>query len=199
MTDAYDETGAIASLDLTQRFGRTSYLTRGVSFTDSRVTDKELGPLDLKALRLIGAFYFDRTDDPLDPKHGYKADARIVPTFLTGGEDRIYVRMLAQASAYFPLTPSAGDVIAVRGRVGSIVGASAITINAPPPPGVSFKPGVPAQDRFFAGGGGSVRGYEYQGVGPFYPDGTPRGGLSLVESSIELRHRFGTSPFGAVL
>ena len=197
-TDAYDETGGVVSVDLTQRYGKTSYFTRGVSFTDSRVKDKELGGLDLQALRLIGAFDLDRTDDTLDPRHGFKADARAVPTFITGGEGRIYVRLLAQASTYVSLT--AGDVIAVRGRVGSIVGAQAITLDTPPPAGSPpVRPGVPAQDRFFAGGGGSVRGYDFQGVGPFYPDGTPRGGLSLVETSVELRHRFGTSPIGAVL
>ena len=186
VTDAYTEAGEIVSLDLTQRYGRTSFLTRGVSVTNSRVDDKELGALNLTALRLTGAFYFDRTDNALDPHHGFKADARIVPTFTTGGEQLVYARMLAQASAYLPLDRiSAGDVLAGRVRVGSLVGASI--------------PAVPAQDRFFAGGGGSVRGYEYQGVGPFYADGTPRGGLSLVEASLELRHRFGASPIGAVL
>ncbi len=199
VTDAYDETGAVVGVDLTQRFGTTSFLTRGVSLTDSRVKDKELGGLNLVALRLIGAFSFDRTDNALDPHRGYKADLRVVPTFLTGDEDRIYARMVAQASGYLGLGAAANDVIAVRGRVGSIVGAGSVTVNAPPPSGVRVDPGVPAQDRFFAGGGGSVRGYEYQGVGPFYPDGTPRGGLSLVETSIEWRHRFGTSPIGAVV
>lgn len=199
-TDAYDETGGVVGVDLTQRYGKTSYFTRGVSFTDSRVKDKELGGLDLQALRLITAFDLDRTDDTLDPRRGFKADARAVPTFITGGESRVYVRLLVQASTYLSLTRSGGDVIAVRGRIGSIVGAQAITLNAPPPAGAPpVRPGVPAQDRFFAGGGGSVRGYDFQGVGPFYPDGTPRGGLSLVETSIELRHRFGSSPIGAVV
>ena len=52
-----------------------------------------------------------------------------------------------------------------------------------PPP--TFQ--VPAAYRFFAGGGGSVRGYEYQGVGPRYDDNVPQGGLSLIEASLELR------------
>ena len=108
VTNAYDETGGVVGVDLTQRYGKTSYVTRGVSFTDSRVADKELGGVNLQALRLIGAFYFDRTDDALDPRHGYKADARAVPTFITGDENRIYVRLLAQASAYLPLTRSGG-------------------------------------------------------------------------------------------
>ena len=47
---------------------------------------------------------------------------------------------------------------------------------------------IPAPQRYYAGGGGSVRGFGYQEVGPRLADNTPEGGLSLVESSLELRH-----------
>lgn len=197
VTDAYTETGELLALDLTKRYGKTSFLTRGVSVTDSRVEDHELGGLDLIAVRLIGAFSYDGTDNALDPSRGFKADARAVPTYVDGhvdalavpaygasGVDRLYARLVAQASGYLSLDTAAGTVAAGRVRVGSLVGGSI--------------PQVPAQDRFFAGGGGSVRGYEYQGVGPRYTDNTPRGGLSLAEASVELRHSFGASPFAAV-
>ena len=46
---------------------------------------------------------------------------------------------------------------------------------------------VPSDRLFYSGGGGSVRGFEYQGVGPRLPDNTPRGGLSLFETSVEIR------------
>ena len=65
-------------------------------------------------------------------------------------------------------------VLAGRAKAGSILGGT-----------VS---GVPASRRFYAGGGGSVRGYVYQGIGPHLQDNTPRGGLSLVEVSGEVRH-----------
>jgi translocation and assembly module TamA len=57
---------------------------------------------------------------------------------------------------------------------------------------------IPASQRFYAGGGGSVRGFSYQGVGPKLSDNdTPEGGLALVEVSAELRQRlFG--PWGVV-
>lgn len=45
---------------------------------------------------------------------------------------------------------------------------------------------VPADERFYAGGGGSIRGYEYQQVGPKL-DGVPVGGDKLLECSAELR------------
>ena len=45
---------------------------------------------------------------------------------------------------------------------------------------------VPADERFYAGGGGSIRGYEYQSVGPQVA-GVPTGGDKLLEFSTELR------------
>jgi translocation and assembly module TamA len=50
--------------------------------------------------------------------------------------------------------------------------------------------------RFYAGGGGSVRGYAYQKLGPLDPEGDPVGGRSLNEGSAEVRYRFGN--FGVV-
>ena len=134
-------------------------------------------------LRAVGAFLFDRSDNTLSPSRGFKIDARAVPTLAQGDADLVYLRLIAQASAYLPLNASGSTVIAGRLRLGSIVGGSI--------------PAVPSQDRFFAGGGGSVRGYEFQGVGPHYPDGTPKGGLSLVEASVELRQKI-RGPIGAV-
>ena len=46
---------------------------------------------------------------------------------------------------------------------------------------------IPANRRFYAGGGGSVRGYEYQCLRPLGPFGEPIGGRSLLEGSIEAR------------
>jgi translocation and assembly module TamA len=58
---------------------------------------------------------------------------------------------------------------------------------------------VPADRRFYAGGGGSVRGYAYQGIGPVDAAGIPTGGLSFAEASVELRvkisDKFGVVPF----
>ncbi|HOQ89458.1 MAG TPA: BamA/TamA family outer membrane protein, partial [Candidatus Hydrogenedentes bacterium] len=56
---------------------------------------------------------------------------------------------------------------------------------------------VPADLRFYAGGGGSVRGYEYQTAGPLDRDEDPLGGRSLLETSVELRRRL-TDKIGLV-
>lgn len=184
VTNAYTETGERITGDITQRWGKTSFLTAGGSITQSRVNDKELGTTNILTLKLLGAFALDRSDNPLDPRTGFRIDARAEPTQIEGDEQLAYFKLQAQASYYLPLDRALNTVVAVRGRLGSIVGGRI--------------PSVPASDRFYAGGGGSVRGYEYQTVGPHYPDNTPMGGLSLVEGSVELRHRF-TPTVGGVL
>lgn len=183
-TDAYDQTGQAIRADLTHRYGRTTYFTRGLSLVRSRVDDKHVaGTLDLLALKGLVAVALDKSDDPLNPTRGWRAEARVEPTFVTGDDGLIYARSQAQVSAYLPVGEARRTVLAGRLKLGSIVGGSYSS--------------VPAFDRFYAGGGGSVRGYGYQSVGPKYADGDPQGGLSLFEASVEVRHNF-TQTIGAV-
>jgi translocation and assembly module TamA len=184
VTNAYVETGARLSGDITQRYGKTSFLTGGASVAESEVNDKETGVIDIVTLRLLFAFALDRSDNPLNPHSGYKVDARVEPTQIEGDEQLPYVKLQAQATYYVPLDLFGKTVLAFRGHLGSIIGGRI--------------PAVPAPDRFYAGGGGSVRGYVYQSVGPHYGDNNPVGGVSLVEGSAEVRHDF-TRTFGGVL
>ena len=185
LAPAYTEQGAVISADLTRRFQTTSYITEGASITSSQVIDKETGKIRIVTFRLIGALALDHSDNPLDPRRGWKVEAHVTPTVIQGDESLAYIKAQAQLSGYLPLDKSLDNVLAARLHLGSIAGGNI--------------PSVPAADRFFAGGGGSVRGYSYQTIGPAYPDNTPVGGLSLTEGSVELRHRFGGSPYGAVL
>ncbi len=118
----------------------------------------------------------DTTDDLLDPKRGFRAALRASPEgSFSQGAQSFYARFQADASAYLPLGKSA--VLAGRVRLGSIVGAG-LTEVAP-------------SRRFYAGGGGSVRGFGYQEIGPRDSLGTPGGGRSLSEFSIEARVKTG--------
>jgi translocation and assembly module TamA len=56
---------------------------------------------------------------------------------------------------------------------------------------------IPADERFYAGGGGSIRGYPFQSVGPLVGT-TPVGGKAVFETSIEARFKI-TSKFGFVV
>jgi translocation and assembly module TamA len=56
---------------------------------------------------------------------------------------------------------------------------------------------IPPDRLFFAGGGGSVRGYAYRGIGVDNPDGSVSGGRYLLEGSLEARFR-ATDDMGVV-
>ena len=185
-TPAYDLHGAGLSADLTHKFGQISFITYGVSVDLTNTVQNEAadfiaGERDrhLTTLGTLFAFTSDNSNDPLNPTTGFRLGARLEPTWSVGDGSIAYLKGSAQASVYLPLRPDASTVFAARLKMGVIAGGDI--------------PGVPPQDRFYAGGGGSVRGYGYQEVGPRYPDNTPEGGLSLVESSVEIRQRLNDS------
>jgi translocation and assembly module TamA len=120
---------------------------------------------------LFGNITLDGSDDLLDPSSGYRATFSLAPEVSRSeGEDSAYVRALAEASYYKAV---GSTVIAGRLRAATIQGANRADI-------------APSR-RLYAGGGGSVRGYGFQGVGPRNDRGEAVGGASLVEFSLEAR------------
>ena len=193
-TDAYDEAGVGTRIDVTQRYGtsiyRTSYRTFGASLDLTHTRDKTAGAAgvtiaegrNLITLAGLAALAWDASDDPLNPRRGWKVEARAEPTAITGDSNLLFLKTQAQASGYLPLDDKAETVIAARVKLGVILNG--------------VLPDVPASRRFYAGGGGSVRGYAYQAIGPRLSDNTPQGGVSLAETSLELR-RHVTGPWSA--
>ena len=119
---------------------------------------------------------FDASDNLLDPTRGWRAALRVSPEISRqGSSNATYARIQADASYYQPF--GGRVVLAARARVGTIPGASIVSI-------------APSR-RFFAGGGGSVRGYGYQQIGPRDTVGDPSGGRSLTEFSLEARVKTG--------
>ena len=117
---------------------------------------------------------YDRSDSLLNPATGYRASAEVTPLIsLSGGGSS--VRTVFDASYYYPMGAKA--VIAARSRLGVIYGGELDKI--------------PPSRRLYAGGGGSVRGYSYQQLGPHDATGAATGGLSLFEASVEYRYRMG--------
>lgn len=182
-TDAYQETGARLRADVQRRFGKTSYVTVGGSLEHSRTeesTSRPPSPLgeSVTAAAALAAISLDRSNDPLNPTTGWRLEGRAEPTILVGENETLpYLRAQAGVSAYYPVDDAARTVLAGRVRVGSAIGAEL--------------PDLPSARRFYAGGGGSVRGYAFQAVGPRFPDNSPQGGLSLFEASFEVRQAVG--------
>jgi translocation and assembly module TamA len=189
-TDAYNETGATVGVDLTKRRQTTAYRTFGVSL-DLSQTKEQVNrdgsvagrKLNLATLAGLAAYAWDFSDNILDPKRGWRLEARGEPTYVVGDTTVPYLKLTTQGSAYIPFGREASTVLAGRLKLGAIVGGGVLD--------------VPASRRFFAGGGGSVRGYAYQAIGPRLADNTPQGGISLVETSLELRQKI-TSKWSGV-
>ena len=187
-TDAYRRLALTAAADLRQRLGRTSHYSYGIGldagqYDESRFDPVTQVPIDvsrnLAILTLRGAAFLDRSNDALNPTTGYRFTANVQPTAVTGEDSLLFFKAETQLTAYLPVQDDARTVVAGRIRLGSIFGGEELTI--------------PADRLFYSGGGGSVRGFEYQGVGPRLPDNTPRGGLSLFEVSAEVRRDIGES------
>ena len=117
---------------------------------------------------------FDTSNNLLDPTKGYRINLKLSPETSLGDNTLFYGRAVVEGTAYYPF---GSFVLAGRARLGSIVGADQADI-------------APSR-RFYGGGGGSVRGFGYQQLGPKDPNGDPIGGRSLVEGSVEGRYRFG--------
>jgi translocation and assembly module TamA len=181
-TAAYDDLGGGVRANIERHYSKTTFLSLGAAF--DYATTKEKTAINAQATpvgetlhlyipTLLAGFALDRSNDPLNPVRGFRIDAHVEPTYIFGDRDLAYLKGEAQASGYLSLDPKADTVIAARLRLGTILGGSI--------------PDVPADRRFYAGGGGSVRGYGYQEVGPRLADNTPEGGLSLAEASVEVR------------
>ena len=129
---------------------------------------------------------YDGSDSLLDPTRGFRLSGRLSPELSAHGGEFTYARAQIDATTYRPLSDSV--VLAGRVRLGTIFGASAFDV-------------APSR-RFYSGGGGSVRGYGYQQLGPKDVDGDPIGGRGLAEFGLETRIRlkqfggnFGIVPF----
>jgi translocation and assembly module TamA len=120
-----------------------------------------------------------------EPTRGFRASGSVTPTESLGGQagSATFVIMQASGSTYFDIVGNGRSIVAVRGLVGAVEGASQFLI--------------PPDQRFYAGGSATVRGYKYQWISPHFPDGIPQGGTAIDAASIEFRQRI-LEKFGAV-
>ena len=146
--------------------------------TNESVYDPVLGARERRTYAiagLSGQVGFDTTDSLLDPGKGLRLTALIEPEGSLHGGFSPYGRLRLDGSAYRRFGNSI--TFAARVRVATIQG-------------VALDDLAPSR-RLYAGGGGSVRGFGYQQLGPRDPNNDPIGARSLVEGALEVRYRFG--------
>ncbi|MDE3117061.1 MAG: BamA/TamA family outer membrane protein, partial [Pseudomonadota bacterium] len=172
ITDAYDKSGVTGLAQITTPLGGHWAGKGGISLEAADIRQSGSSDFSVLAGLPLGVTY-DSTGSLLNPEKGERLALQAEPAFGTSGGLRAFLILSGAASAYRPL--SSKLVAALRIRLGSILFA---------PEG-----GVPADLRFYSGGGGSVRGYGYQRIGPRDAKGSPLGGRGLGETSLELRYR----------
>ena len=179
--DAYTSRNIIGSAIVNRDLREKMVLGAGMAFKQSRV-EQLTTENNYSLLSLPLTFTWDRSDDLLDPQHGNRLRLYLEPFMDLANSDLTFTRGEATFRQYLQLFEKPVTVFAGRATVGSIVGAA--------------ENDIPADERLYAGGGGSIRGYFYQSVGPLVGT-TPLGGRSLIDLSLELRLRV-TDRFGLV-
>lgn len=152
----------------------------GLGYRFSRVTDS--GGVDIyRLVTLPIEATYDSRDNALDATTGLYSDVTLTP-FLGMGDAENGGRLTFDTRYYKGLGESKRLVLAGRLQGGSIMGASS--------------DGVPDDYLFFTGGGGTVRGQEYQSLG-VPVNGEQTGGRSYLGIQAEARFSV-TEKIGAV-
>ncbi len=183
--DAYDRTALVGGVSVRRRFSTEFSLTAGLQAQQAKVT-QEGTTRDYTLLQLPITAVYDSTgpEGLLDATHGIKATGTITPSDSLRAPGADFVILQASGSTYFDFGSAGRSVLALRATLASVQGAT--TFELPP------------DQRLYAGGSATVRGYKYQSVGPKFADNKPTGGTSLGAGTVEFRQRF-LSSFGAAV
>jgi translocation and assembly module TamA len=180
--EAYDQTAVTAGTVLTRKLSRQWTVGIGLTGEQEQIVQEGVTrDYTLVALPLTGKFDSTGLFNPLDDAlHGIRATLGATPTESVGDRNATFVILQGSASTYFDFAQfgigrPGNSVLALRGLVGSAEGAGQFDL--------------PPDQRFYAGGSATVRGFKYQGVGPLFRDDTPEGGAAIDSATIEFRQR----------
>jgi translocation and assembly module TamA len=205
---AYDQTAKTASATLSRKLSSVWSVSAGLSTTvetiiqDTSVTtvDTPTGPqivpvpqtFNYTLLALPLSVNYDSTNLPSpldDPRHGFRGSLSVTPTLAIGHPNATFLITQLKVATYFdlnnllPIAPGR-SVLAARALAGIAEGAGELSL--------------PPDQRFYAGGTSTIRGYGYQLVGPVFPQtDIPVGGTAITAGGLEFRQRFYSS-WGAV-
>ncbi|MGF1623245.1 MAG: autotransporter assembly complex family protein, partial [Alphaproteobacteria bacterium] len=130
------------------------------------------------------AWDYDLRNDRFNPSSGALTRVTLEPLLITPDPVQPALRATIYQTGYWAPFDDDSLVIAGWGQVGGVFGAD--------------RDAIPADERFYVGGGGSVRGFAYQFAGDIDENGDPLGGQSMVSLGAEARFRF-LDDYGAVV
>lgn len=178
---AYTETSASARVGLTQYLFDQLTLD-GSAFYERSLFEDDFGTRNFSLAGLTGGLIWDARDNPQDATEGFYVNVTAEPFYEFYYGNPAF-RTTAEVRGYLSVMGDKQLVLAGRAKVGALVG-----------PAIDE---IPPDRLFFAGGGGSVRGYGFKSIGVDGPGDTVTGGKYLVEGSLEARYKV-TNDIGIV-
>ncbi len=179
-TDAFTGDRVSANALMTQKINKK--LKAGLGFgLEASQFDENGADVRSYLFEGLGRATYDSRNSLFDPEKGYFAETSLVPTYNFGDQSGFFTTAELGGSTYRRVSDS--FVVAGRAKLGTIFGGDLASI--------------PLNRRFYAGGGGSVRGFGYQTISPENAQGELIGGRSITEVGAELRYK-GKGPIGYV-
>jgi len=172
---AYDQTALLQKIALNRTFSPAWSASLGLSGEQESIT-QEGATNHYNLAGVPGTLRYDSTNNLMNPTRGVRATLSVTPMLSLSQATQTFVIMQANGSTYIDVTNDGFSVLALRGLLGQMAGGGVF--------------GVPPDQRFYAGGSSTVRGYKYQTVGPQFADGKPIGGTAIAAGSVEFRQRF---------
>jgi translocation and assembly module TamA len=169
--EPYNRRGVVTEGHLTHDFNEHFSLSGGVVYDWARIDDA-FGRNYYTLFSTPAVLRYDSRDSLLDPTRGMLAALRAEPA-IEVDDTALFLVTDAELRLYYAFDEEERYIIGARGLAGTIYGADVSEI--------------PAHRRFYSGGGGSVRGYDYLNIGPRKTGFGPTGGLTRIEGSLEAR------------
>ena len=171
---AYDQTALLERIALNRKLSPHWTASLGLSGEQESILQEG----ETRHYNLVGipaSIRYDNTNNLLDPTSGIRANLTVTPMESIGKPSASFFITQIAGSTYLDMFENGRSVVALRGLVGQASGIGVF--------------GLPPDQRFYAGGSGTVRGYRYQTLGPQFPDRRPTGGTAISTGTVELRQR----------
>jgi outer membrane protein insertion porin family len=192
--NTFTETRYEGSIQLTDQVSRSTTLLGRYSFRKVLVSNLNIPPEEIPLFQqptLVSQFgaswVRDTRDNPADASKGWlnSADFGIADTYI--GSSASFLRFLYQNSSYHPIKRRFSFARSLR--VGVLAPyRDTVSLTFPAPTEEPLPQVIPLPERFFAGGGASLRGFALNQAGPRDSvTGFPVGGQALLVFNQEFR------------
>jgi len=204
--NTFDERRYEGTLQLTQQVSPRTTLLYRYTFRKILVSDLKILPEEIPLFQqptLVSQFGIswvrDTRDNPADATKGTlnSADFGVADTYF--GSSASFTHFLFQNSSYYPIKKRFSFARSIRIGVLNPY-RDTVSLTFPAPTGPNLPQVIPLPERFFAGGGTSLRGFALNQAGPRdATTGFPVGGQAMLVTNQEFRFPMRLPYFGTSL